>query len=40
MAMDKTIEKKFFKTFAFGGTLNKCFDWMQEKYDLGSLVSR
>lgn len=40
MAMDKTIEKKFFKTFEFGGTLHKCFDWMQEKYDLGIKLNK
>lgn len=38
--MDKTIEKKFFKTFESGGTLHKCFDWMQEKYDLGFKLNK
>lgn len=33
--MDKTIEKEFFKAFELGGVVHMCFDWMQQKYDLG-----
>ena len=38
--MDKTIEKKFFKAFEFGGVVNLCFDWIINKYDLGFYMSK
>lgn len=38
--MDKTIEKKFFKAFEFGGVVHLCFDWMIHKYNLGSYISK
>ena len=38
--MNKTIEKAFFGAFELGGVVNKGFDWMRQKYDLGFKFSK
>lgn len=32
--MDKTIEKKFFEAFKWGGVVDKCISWMRYTYNL------
>lgn len=34
------IEMTFFKAFSFGGLMHLCFDWLQNKYDLGFYCSK
>lgn len=38
--MDKKVEKEFFKAFEFGGVVHRCFDYLQQKYDLGFKLSK
>lgn len=38
--MNKTIEHAFFGAFELGGVVNKGFDWMRQKYDLGFKFSK
>lgn len=40
MTMNKTIEHAFFGAFELGGVVNKGFDWMRQKYDLGFKFSK
>lgn len=40
MTMNKTIEKAFFGAFELGGVVNRGFDWMRQKYDLGFKFSK
>ena len=38
--MDKTIERKFFEAFKWGGVVDKCIDWMRYTYNLPPMKPR